>query len=96
MTRSPDRQYFWQHLLEQASQEDFFDKNAAVFSRRAMLAKCFNGMGALGLAAAVGPRALGGEVAPAGPLMPKQPHLFNRFVFVHWNYYEFFAAADQW
>ena len=68
------RQYLWEHLLEQASDERFFEKNAALFSRRAMLAKCFNGMGALGLAAAVGPRALGGEVAQAGPLMPKQPH----------------------
>ena len=68
------RQYLWEHLLEQASEERFFEKNEAMFSRRAMLAKCFNGMGALGLAAAVGPRALGGEAAQAGPLMPKQPH----------------------
>lgn len=72
-----NRQYLWEHLFEQASDARFFDKNAAMFSRRAMLARCFNGMGALGLAAALGPQVMGGESSngsAAGPLMPKPPH----------------------
>ena len=68
------RDYLWENLLEQASGTGFFEKQGAMFSRRAMLARCFNGMGMLGLAAALGPRASGAGVSSGGPLARKQPH----------------------
>ncbi len=70
------REYFWKHLLEQASDAHFFEANADVFSRRGMLQKCFNGMGTLGLAAALTPTATAGEMIQkeGRPLFPKAGH----------------------
>ena len=85
MSKIPlNRDYLWEHLLEQASRPGFFEKNGLMFSRRAMLAKSFNGLGTLGLAAALGQRAAaagmssGGANASASPLIPKLPHFAAR------------------
>src|SRR5712691_11147062 len=29
-------------------------------------------------------------------IVSKQSHLFNRFVFAHWNYNKFFTAGNEW
>lgn len=55
------RRYLWEHLIEQASSPDFFGKHGPQFSRRALLGKCFNGMGALGLAAVLAEKVSGGD-----------------------------------
>jgi hypothetical protein len=68
------RDYLWENLLEQASGTGFFEKHGGMFSRRAMLGKSFNGMGMLGLAAALGTRASGAGASGGGPLAGKQPH----------------------
>ena len=68
----PSRDYFWENFLEQASQPGFFERNDRLFSRRAMLARCFNGIGALGLAAALGERAFAAELP--GLISPRPSH----------------------
>ena len=79
-----NRDYLWENLLEQVSRPGFFEKNGAMFSRRAMLAKSFNGLGTLGLAAALGQQAAaagmssGGAGPSASPLTPKLPHFAAR------------------
>ncbi|MFN9976435.1 MAG: DUF1501 domain-containing protein, partial [Phycisphaerae bacterium] len=50
----PDRNVLWKNLLEQASRPEFYQQNAHLFSRRALLTRSFNGIGALGLAASLG------------------------------------------
>jgi hypothetical protein len=77
-TIPPQLDDLWKHLLEQASAPGFFERNAARFCRRAMLAKSFNGMGLLGMAAALGGRASGMEMPGSGPLALKQPHFALR------------------
>jgi len=77
-TIPPQIDDLWKHLLEQASAPGFFERNAARFCRRAMLAKSFNGMGLLGMAAALGGRASGAEMPGSGPLALRQPHFAPR------------------
>lgn len=50
------RDQLWKNVLEQARQPNFFENNH-LFSRRTMLAKGFNGIGTLGLAAAISQQA---------------------------------------
>ena len=86
MNKAPlNRDYLWENLLERVSHDGFFEKNGHLFSRRAMLVKFFNGIGALGLAAALGQRASGGGLSssgavgsPASPLPPKLPNFAAR------------------
>ncbi len=81
MTKIPvNRDQLWENVLEHAHQPDFFDNNSHLFSRRAMLGRGFNGIGTLGLAAAISQQASwaetsGQQSAAAGsPLTPRQPH----------------------
>jgi hypothetical protein len=81
MSNTPlNRDYLWENLLEQVSRPGFFEKYGSMFSRRAMLSKCFNGIGTMGLAAALGQQAAaasisGGEASGSdSPLTPKLPH----------------------
>ena len=74
------RDHLWEHLLDRACQPDFLEKVNQLFSRRALPAKSFNGMGALGLAASLGQHVAGVEPVqppesfPGSPLMAKSPH----------------------
>lgn len=79
-----NRDELWNRILHGADQPGFFDNSSHMFSRRAMLAKGFNGIGILGLAAAMSPRASGAEsagqntVSSGSPLTPKMPHFAGR------------------
>ncbi len=74
------RQRLWDHLLEKAKEPDFFARNEPLFSRRALLRRCFNGMGTLGLAALLEPKTHGSNplpdprISPENPLAPKTTH----------------------
>lgn len=74
------RQYLWDHLFDQASSDRLAPGDAPMFSRRSMLAKCFNGIGTLGLAAAMGPKAVAAAnpVGAGGPLKTKSTHFAPR------------------
>ena len=73
------RDQLWKNVLEQARQPNFFENNH-LFSRRTMLAKGFNGIGTLGLAAAISQQASGAassgsaQASSGSPLMPQTPH----------------------
>ena len=73
------RDQLWKNVLEQARQPNFFENNH-LFSRRTMLAKGFNGIGTLGLAAAISQQASGAassgsaQASSGSPLMPQAPH----------------------
>lgn len=75
-----NRDDLWKNLLEQASDARFFDTHQRMFSRRSMLAGSFNGIGTLGLAAAICPPAFGTDsssqdvASSASPLTPRCPH----------------------
>ncbi len=64
------REQLWEHVLESAQQPGFFERSNHLFSRRAMLSRGFNGIGALGLAAALGPQ----TSAADNPLATRQSH----------------------
>ena len=72
MNHPPDRERLWANLLDRASQADFGEKYSNLMSRRALLAKSFNGIGALGLAASLGRVTDGAE--STSPLTAKSPH----------------------
>ena len=80
LNREHLRDHLWEKLLDRARQPDFREKYNQLFSRRALLAKSFNGLGALGLAATLGQCVTGAEpVQPiensaASPLTAKAPH----------------------
>lgn len=82
MKRTPlSRRYLWEHLLGEFSNGNPLVENNPLFSRRTMLARCFNGMSTLGLAALLGPRAMGANAttpSSAGSLLPQQPHFAPR------------------
>jgi Protein of unknown function (DUF1501) len=75
-----NRDPLWQAVFEHAQQPGFFEKNSHLFSRRALLARGFNGIGALALVAAIdressGSETLGQQSASSGsPLAARQPH----------------------
>src|SRR5436190_1319557 len=74
-----NRRYLWEHLLERAADPTFFAQNEHLFSRRAMLSRCFNGIGALGIAAAMSNASAANSASavptgPENPLAPKLPH----------------------
>ncbi len=75
-----NRDQLWKNVLEQAGQPGFFEHNSHMFSRREMLARGFNGIGTLGLAAAISQHASGTEssgqdtASSGSPLTPKRPH----------------------
>lgn len=74
------RDQLWERLLDRAGQPDFLEKYNQLISRRAILAKSFNGLGALGLAASIGRYAAGAEPnqplesSSSSPLAAKSPH----------------------